>query len=132
MVAFVDAHRGTYGVEPICAQLPIAPSTYSAAKAVEAEPTRAASRVQREAVFLSAIQQVWHAERRLHGARRIWKALHRQQMPVARCMVERLMRRAGLRSVRGRRLRTTAPAPVSERPLDLLHRDLRATPPNRL
>ena len=133
MVAFVDAHRRTYGVEPICAQLPIAPSTYSAAKAVEAEPTRAAPRVQREAVLLPAIQQVWHAERRLYGARKIWKALHRQQVPVARCTVERLMRRAGLRGiVRGRRLRTTVPAPVSERPQDLVQRDFRATQPNRL
>jgi putative transposase len=28
MVAFIDAHRDEYGVEPICNQLPIAPSTY--------------------------------------------------------------------------------------------------------
>ena len=28
MIAFIDDHRGAYGVEPICKVLPIAPSTY--------------------------------------------------------------------------------------------------------
>jgi hypothetical protein len=28
MVAFIDAHREAYGVEPICAVVPIAPSVY--------------------------------------------------------------------------------------------------------
>ena len=27
MIAFIDAHREVYGVEPICRMLPIAPST---------------------------------------------------------------------------------------------------------
>ena len=40
MVAFIDAHREGYGVEPICAQLPIAPSTYYAQKARQGDPMR--------------------------------------------------------------------------------------------
>jgi hypothetical protein len=32
-VAFIDAHRDEYGVEPICAELPIAPATYYEPKA---------------------------------------------------------------------------------------------------
>jgi hypothetical protein len=40
MVAFIDAHRGDYGVESICRQLPIAPSTYYEHKAREADPER--------------------------------------------------------------------------------------------
>ena len=28
MIAFINEHRDTYGVEPICKVLPIAPSTY--------------------------------------------------------------------------------------------------------
>ena len=28
MVAFIDRYRDHYGVEPICSQLPIAPSQY--------------------------------------------------------------------------------------------------------
>ena len=33
MTAFIDDHRLTFGVEPICRVLPIAPSTYYAAQA---------------------------------------------------------------------------------------------------
>ena len=32
MIAYIDAHKERFGVEPICEQLPIAPSTYYAAK----------------------------------------------------------------------------------------------------
>ena len=49
MVAFIDAHRAAYGVEPICAVLPIAPSTYYEAKARQADPTRLPPRAQRDA-----------------------------------------------------------------------------------
>jgi transposase InsO family protein len=131
-VAFIDAHRATYGVEPICAQLPIAPSTSYAAKAVAADPTQAAPQTQREAVLLPASRRVWHAERRVDGARKVWKALQREQVPVARCTVARLLRQAGLRGVvRGRRVRTTVPAPVAERPRDLVQRGVTASRPNQ-
>jgi hypothetical protein len=33
MVTFIDQHRATYGIEPICAVLPIAPSSYFRRKA---------------------------------------------------------------------------------------------------
>jgi hypothetical protein len=36
MLAFIDAHREHYGVEPICRELPIAPSTYYEHKARDA------------------------------------------------------------------------------------------------
>ena len=38
MVGFIDAHRATFGVEPICAVLPIAPSVYYDRKARERDP----------------------------------------------------------------------------------------------
>ena len=38
MIAFIDDHRGAYGVEPICRVLPIAPSTYHAHAARRADP----------------------------------------------------------------------------------------------
>jgi len=50
MVAFIDAHRAAYGVEPICAVLPIAPSTYHEQKARERDPARLPARAQRDAV----------------------------------------------------------------------------------
>ena len=50
MVSFIDEHRDDYGVEPICAQLPIAPSTYYEHKAREMDPERLPLRVQRSRV----------------------------------------------------------------------------------
>jgi len=47
-VAFIDAHRATYGVEPICAVLPIAPSTYYLHRARAAAPARRSARARRD------------------------------------------------------------------------------------
>ena len=59
MVAFIDAHRAEFGVEPICAELPIAPSTYYEHKAREADPGRLPPRVVRDAELCTSIQRVW-------------------------------------------------------------------------
>ena len=40
MMAFIDAHRDEYGIEPICRELPIAPSSYYEHKARQADPER--------------------------------------------------------------------------------------------
>ena len=133
MVGFIDAHRETYGVEPICAVLPIAPSTYYEQKARQADPRRQPARVQREARLRPEIQRVWQANRRVYGAKKVWKQLNRETIPVARCTVARLMRDLGLRGVvRGRRTTTTIPDALAARPRDLVERDFRATRPNPL
>ena len=44
MKAFIDTHRDEYGVEPIRAVVPIAPSTYYQCKAREADASRCAPR----------------------------------------------------------------------------------------
>lgn len=133
MVAFIDAHRGGYGVEPICAQLPIAPSTYYEAKAREATPARVPARARRDAELRPAIDRVWRANRGVYGARKVWKQLGREGVVVARCTVERLMRAAGLRGVvRGRRVRTTIPELTAARPRDLVDRAFVASRPNQL
>ena len=133
MVAFVDAHRATYGVEPICAVLPIAPSTYSEQKARQADPTRLPARAQREARLRPEIERVWRSHRRVYGAKKVWKQLGREGLPVARCTVARLMGQLGLRGVvRGRRMRTTIPDPLAERPRDLVQRQFSAARPNQL
>lgn len=133
MVGFIDAHRETYGVEPICAVLPIAPSTYYEQKARQADPRRQPARVQREARLRPEIQRVWQANRRVYGAKKVWKQLNRETIPVARCTVARLMRDLGLRGVvRGRRITTTSPDVLAARPRDLVERDFRATRPNQL
>ena len=133
MVAFVDAHREAYGVEPICAQLPIAPSTYYEVKARERDPARRPARAQRDAALRPEIDRVWHANFDVYGVQKVWKQLHRERIPVARCTVARLMHELGLRGVvRGRRARTTVPDLRAERPPDLVQRNFTATRPNQL
>jgi len=132
MVQFIDAHRGAYGVEPICAVLPIAPSTYHEQQARQRDPTRGPARARRDAALRLAIQQVWEDSGRRYGSKKVWKELQREGPPVARCTVVRLYRALGLRGiVRGRRARTTLPEPLAHRPQDLVQRDFTATRPNQ-
>ena len=133
MTAFIDEHRGSYGVEPICKVLPIAPSTYYDQKARENDPTRLPARAQRDAVLSGEIERVWKENRRVYGAHKVWKQLNREGVAVARCTVERLMRRNGICGVvRGRKPRTTIPDEVATRPMDLVDRDFTADRPNQL
>jgi putative transposase len=133
MVAFIDDHREAYGVEPICAMLPIAPSTYYEQKARQRDPTRLPARAHRDAALRPEITRVWQATRRRYGAKKVWKQLIREHIPVARCTVVRLYRDLGLRGVvRGRRVRTTIPEASAARSLDLVQRNFTATRPNQL
>jgi putative transposase len=133
MVAFIDAHRESYGVEPICALLPSAPATYYEAKARVADFERRPARTQRDAQLRTEIARVWHANRRVYGAKKVWKQLNRDGIPKVRCTVARLMRRMGLRGVvRGRRMITTVPDTSAPRPDDLVQRAFTATRPNAL
>jgi transposase InsO family protein len=133
MVAFIDHHREAYGVEPICAQLPIAPSTYYEQKARQVDPSRRPPRAQRDTQLGPEITRVWRANRRVYGAKKVWKQLNRERIAVARCTVARLMRDLGLHGVvRGRRVKTTVPDPLADRPQDLVQRNFTATRPNQL
>lgn len=134
MVAFIDDHRGEYGVEPICRVLPIAPSTYYAHKAREADPTLRPARAKRDEELKGEIRRVWEANFRVYGVRKIWRQLLREGVVVARCTVERLMREMGLAgAVRGRRFKATTVADeAAARPLDLVERDFTASRPNQL
>jgi len=80
---FVDEHRETYGVEPICEVLPIAPSTYYEQKARQADPSRLPERARRDAVLCEEIKRVWGENRRLYGARKVWHQLRREDIEVA-------------------------------------------------
>jgi transposase InsO family protein len=133
MMAFIDAHRDQYGVEPICAQLPIAPSTYYEYRVRQNDLSRIPPRVQRDTELCGSIRRVWEENFRAYGARKVWRQLNREHIRVARCTVERLMRREGLCGlVRGRRKRTTIPAEVADRPLDRVQRQFVANRPNQL
>ena len=134
MVGFIDDHRFEYGVEPICRVLPIAPSTYYARKAVEADPTKASARAQRDALLRPEIRRVWMQNFQVYGGEKVYKQLNREGIVVARCTVARLMSEMGLRgAVRGRTFKvTTYSVDGVERPLDLVDRDFTATRPNEL
>ena len=133
MLAFIDAHREECGVESICKLLPIAPSTYYEHKARQSDPTRIPKRVQRDVELGGLIRRVWEENFRVYGARKVWKQLHREHIPVARCTVERLMRQEGLRGVvRGRRTRTTIADEALEKPLDRVQRRFTASRPDEL
>jgi transposase InsO family protein len=134
MVAFIEQHRDRYGVEPICAVLPIAPSTYFRHKGHHIHPARRPARAQRDDELRAAIQRVWDANEQVYGPRKVWQQLRREGWVVARCTVERLMRAMGLRGViRGRAwVVTTRPVPGADRPADLVDRHFTATRPNQL
>ena len=133
MTSFIDEHRGTYGVEPICAMLPIAPSSYYEQKARQADPSRLPERARRDAVLCEEIDRVWRENRGVYGTRKVWKQLRREDIEVARCTVERLMCKLGLGGVvRGRKPKTTIPDDAAARPADLVQRDFTATRPNQL
>jgi transposase InsO family protein len=128
MIAYIDANRDRFGVEPICRVLPIAPSTY-----YTASRRPASARAVRDAKLKGEIARV-HAEHfGVYGARKVWRQLHREGISVARCTVERLMRELGLEGVRrGKGRRTTTPDETAARPADLVDRHFAAQRPNQL
>jgi putative transposase len=128
VTAFIGAHRDRFGVEPVCKVLQAAPATYYAARS---RPPSA--QAQRDEVLVGEITRVWTENRRVYGADKVWKQLHREGIPVARCTVERLMRRQGIRGVvRGKTVRTTVGDEKAMRPADLVDRNFRAVAPNHL
>jgi transposase InsO family protein len=134
MVAFIDQQRETYGVEPICAVLPIAPSTYFLRKAQQQDPETRAARARRDQELCHEIRRVWTEHQQVYGPRKVWRQLRREGVRVARCTVERLMREMGLRgAVRGRAWKITTQAdPAAARPTDRVDRQFTATRPNQL
>jgi transposase InsO family protein len=97
------------------------------------DPALCPPRRQREATLLPEIERVWNANMRVYGADKVWKQLNRERIEVARCTVERLMRRLGLRGVvRGKGVRTTVPDAKAPCPLDRVNREFRADRPNQL
>lgn len=133
MMSFIDIHREEYGVEPICRELPIAPSTYYEQKARQADPQRLPPRLRRDQALMPEIRRVHEENFQVYGARKVWRQLHREAFVVARCTVERMMRAMGLAGVvRGRKCRTTVPDQGAERPLDRVNRQFQASRPNEL
>jgi transposase InsO family protein len=133
MIAFIDDLRGTYGVEPICKVLPIAPSTYFDHVAKRADPEKLSFRAKRDAVLQPEIDRVFKENFRVYGVRKVWRQLRRERFDVARCTVARLMRVMGLEGViRGNPIRTTFSNKAAPCPLDHVNRQFHAPRPNVL
>jgi putative transposase len=96
-VAFIDAHRARFGVEPICRVLTehgakIAPSTFYAARS---RPPSA--RAVCDAEVQPIIARVRAENYVAYGADKMWDHLNNVEgVRVARCTVERLMAQMGL------------------------------------
>ena len=133
MTRLMDEHRSVYGVEPICRQLPIAPSTYHQHAARQADPAERPARAQRDNVLCARIQQTWEQNFEVYGVRKLWRELRRQQVDVARCTVERLMKKLGIRGViRGKVVKTTVSDRAQRCPQDLVNQQFSASRPNAL
>ena len=127
----IDEHREEFGVEPICRTLGIAPSTYYAVKASASDLPQCVL----FAMTSCSATDPWGAreEPRRLWRRKVWWQLQREDVQVARCTVERLMAREGLKgAIRGKKRRTTIPDGQSTRAPDLVDRDFKASAPNRL
>lgn len=128
IVSFIDENRDELGVEPICRELQMAPSTYYSAKS---RPPSV--RAVRDAVMMPILLTLWKANYSVYGAHKLWKAAQRAGHDVGRDQVARLMRAAGIRGVkRGRRVITTRRDDTAPRSPDLVKRDFTAIGPNQL
>jgi len=133
MRAFVDTHRASFGIEPICQVLQIAPSGYRRHAAQQRDPSLRCARARRDESLIPQIERVWQVNLQVYGADKVWKQMNREGVEVARCTVERLMRRLGLRGViRGKVVRTTIPDARTACPLDRVNRQFKADRPNQL
>ena len=133
MVQFIDDHHDVFGVEPICAVLPIAPSTYHRHRHQRTHPTHRSAQAQRDDQLRVEIQRVYDEHQQVYGPRKVWKQLRRDGIRVARCTVARLMRAMGLAgAVWGRAWITTTHAGEGGCPVDLVDRQFVATRPNQL
>jgi transposase InsO family protein len=134
MVDFIEEHQEEYGVEPICAVLPIAPSTFYKHRARRRNPELRSERAKCDERLRPDIQRVYDENQQAYGADKVWRQLKREDFDVARCTVERLMAEMGLKGVRrGRAFKITTVGDESlERPTDLVQREFVATRPNQL
>ena len=113
--------------------LQIAPSGYRCHAARNRKPELRCARAKRDDELAIEIQAVWQANMQVYGADKVWHQMNREGTKVARCTVERLMKRLGLQGVRrGKVIRTTVPDKAAPCPLDRVNRQFKADRPNQL
>jgi putative transposase len=113
--------------------LQVAPSAYRRHAARQRNPELRSARAKRDELLMPHIERVWQANMQVYGAEKVWKQMNREDIAIARCTVERLMRRLGLEGVRrGKRVRTTTSDTSAPCPLDRVNREFQAGRPNQL
>ena len=113
--------------------LQVAPSAYRRHAARQRNPELRSARAKRDERLMPHIERVWQANMQVYGAEKVWKQMNREDIAVARCTVERLMRRLGLEGIRrGKSVRTTTPDTSAPCPLDRVNREFQADRPNQL
>ena len=132
-MSFIDSHREELGIEPICRELAIAPSSYDEHATRLAEPGKRSARARRDDKIKEQIKRVHDDSSGLYGTRKVWRQMRREGIEVAKCTVERLMRTMGLAGVRrGKTTITTVSNPKAPCPLDKVNREFRVSRPNAL
>jgi transposase InsO family protein len=133
VMGFIDAHRKDLGIEPICHELAIAPSSYHTHAARLADANKRSARARRDDALRAQIERVHAASFGLYGSRKIWHQMRREGIKVAKCTVERLMRTMGLAGIRrGKKTITTVSNPKAPCPLDKVNRAFKVSRPNAL
>jgi putative transposase len=130
VTAFIDEHRGRFGVEPICQTLDVSASAYH-----QRASGQRSNRAVEDERLLEQIRQVHAANYFAYGYRKLWLALGRAgHEDVGRDRVRRLMRQNGIVGAkrRGKPWRTTTPDPSAARSPDLVCRDFTAMRPDAL
>jgi len=124
--AFVDEYRDGLGVEPICREIEASASAYRARR------TRPPSaRAVRDEYLLAQIKRVHADSGGVYGQLKIWDELNGEGTAVARCTVERLMRKHGIEGCcNGKTQVTTVPGPAPVPAEDLVRRDFTAECPD--
>ena len=129
MTAFIDEHRGRFGVEPICRVLDVSACAY-----YHRATGRRSKRVVGDELLVDRIGELHAANYYAYGYRKMWLALKRAGDPVGRDRVKRLMRQQAIQGAkrRGKPWRTTTPDPAAMRSPDLVNRDFTADRPDAL
>ena len=126
MSAFVDRHRDRFGVEPMCREIEASASAYRARR-TKPPSARALS----DDYLLGEIKRVHASSDRIYGQLKIWDELNDKGIEVARCIVERLMRKHGIEGCRnGKAQVTTQPGANPVAAEDLVRRDFTADCPD--
>ena len=95
--------------------------------ALTRDPRKRYQRAQRDGALVPEIECVWKANMQVQGADKVWCQLAREGTAVARCTVERFMRRPRIRGVmRGKLVRTTIFDSTVPRPLERVNRQFKA------